>query len=170
MLNSIAKLLKLLNSEGNPSQLSMGFVVGMIVGITPLWSLHNLLLTFLVFVFRVNLSAFILSFTLFSGIAYLVDPLMDQAGVSLLTLPAMHDFWTLLYNQPFWRLTHFNNSLTLGSLAISLLVAIPMFLISNLMIRKYRQHLLVWVGKSKLVQIIKGSRLYRLYYAVAGDN
>ena len=170
MLNSIAKLLKLLNAESDPSQLSMGFVVGMIVGLTPLWSLHNLLLTFLVFLFRINLSAFILSFTLFSGIAYLADPLMDQAGVSLLTSPAMHDFWTQLYNQAFWRLTHFNNTLTLGSLVVAIAIAIPMFFVSNFIIRKYRQHLLAWVEKSKLVQIIKGSRLYRLYITVAGDN
>lgn len=170
MLNSVAKLLKLLNAETNPSQLSMGFVVGMIVGLTPLWSFHNLLLTFLVFVFRVNLSAFILSFTVFSGIAYLLDPLMEQAGASLLMSPSMRDTWTQLYSLSFWRLTHFNNTLTLGSLVVAIGLSIPLFFISNVAIRKYRQHLLVWVRKSKLVQIIKGSRLYRVYVAIAGDN
>jgi len=168
MLNSIAKLLKLLNAEGNPSQLSMGFAVGMIVGLTPLWSVHNLVLTFLVFLFRVNLSAFILSFTLFSGIAYLADPVMDQTGVSLLTSPAMRDFWTNLYNYPFWRLTHFNNTLTLGSLVIAIILAVPTFFLSNFLIRKYRQHLLAWVVKSKVVQIIKGSRFYRIYCTLSG--
>lgn len=170
MLNSIAKLLKLLNAETNPSQLSMGFAVGMIIGLTPLWSIHNLVLAFFVFLFRVNLSAFILSFTIFSGIAYLVDPVMDQVGGNLLTSPSLHEFWTSLYNQPFWRLTHFNNTLTLGSLVIAIVLAIPFFFISNFIIRKYRQHLLAWVRKSKLVQLIKASKIYRIYNALAGNS
>ena len=66
MLDMLAKLLKALNAEGSPTQISLGFAAGLIVGLTPLWSLHNVLLVFLVFLLRINLSAFFLSFAVFS--------------------------------------------------------------------------------------------------------
>ena len=99
MLDMLAKLLKALNAEGSPTQISLGFAAGLMVGLTPLWSLHNLVLVFLVFVLRINLSAFFLSFAVFSGIAYLADPIMDKVGEALLTTPALNGLWTTLYNQ-----------------------------------------------------------------------
>lgn len=170
MLELIAKLLKVLNAEVSSTQISLGFVTGMIVGLTPLWSLHNLLLLFLVFLIRVNLSAFFLSMGVFSGVAYLVDPMMNQVGVVLLTAASMQDFWTSLYNQPIWRLTHFNNTLTLGSFACATALAIPWFFISNILIKNYRHYVLAWVRKSKFVQLLKAGRLYRVYHAVAGGE
>ena len=168
MLDTLAKLLKALNSEGSPTQVSLAFAAGLIVGLTPLWSLHNLLVVFLVFLFRVNLSTFFLSWTVFSGIAYLTDPIMDKIGTALLTSPALTDVWTALYNQDVWRLTHFNNTLTLGSVVCALMLAIPLMFVSNFMVKNYRAHVLAWVRKSKLMQLLKASRFYRIYNAMYG--
>jgi uncharacterized protein (TIGR03546 family) len=170
MLDMIAKLLKVLNAEVNPMQISLGFAAGLIIGLTPLWSLHNLLLVFLVFIFRVNLSSFFLSWAVFSGIAYLTDPVMDQVGATMLASTSMQEVWTSLYNQQIWRLTHFNNTLTLGSLVISVIVALPMVFMSNFLIKKYRTHVLAWVRKSKIVQFLKANRLYRVYNAISGGD
>ncbi|MDH5326452.1 MAG: TIGR03546 family protein [Gammaproteobacteria bacterium] len=170
MLDTIAKLIKVLNAEVSPSQISLGFAAGFIVGLTPLWSLHNLLLLFLVFLFRVNFSAFLLSWAFFSGIAYLADPAMEQLGATLLSSPELKSIWTGMYNQPVWRITHFNNTLTLGSLVCAVVIAVPMVFVSNFLIRNYRQHILGWVAKSKLSQLLKASRLYRTYNAVSGGD
>lgn len=166
----IAKLLKVMNSEVSPAQISVGFAAGFIVGLTPLLSLHNLLLLFLVFLFRVNFSAFLLSSAFFSGIAYIADPAMEQLGAALLSSPALQDTWTSLYQQEIWRIAHFNNTLTLGSLVSAVVIAIPMVFISNFLIKKYRSHVLSWVRKSKIGQIIKASRLYRTYNALSGGD
>jgi len=42
MLRLIARLLRVLNSETNPGQISLGFCFAMVAGLTPLVSLHNL--------------------------------------------------------------------------------------------------------------------------------
>ena len=42
MLRLIARFLKVLNSETNPGQISLGFYFAMVAGLTPLLSLHNL--------------------------------------------------------------------------------------------------------------------------------
>lgn len=74
-MNALAKFLRVLNSETDPAQISLAFCFSMVAGLTPLFSLHNLPILFLVLVLRVNLSAFLLGFAFFSGIAYLLDPL-----------------------------------------------------------------------------------------------
>lgn len=170
MLDMIAKLIKVLNAEVSPTQISLGFAAGLIVGLTPLLSVHNLVLLFFVFLFRVNLSAFFLSWGFFSGIAYLTDPAMDKLGIALLTSNALHELWTSMYAHTFWRVTHFNNTLTLGSLVCSVIIAVPMVFISNFLINNYRLHILAWVKKSKVAQLLKASRLYRTYHALSGDR
>ena len=170
MLDMLAKLIKVLNAEGSPTQISLGFAAGLIIGLTPLWSLHNLLLAFLVFLFRINLSAFFLAWGFFSAFAYIADPAMDQVGAALLTSDALHNVWSSLYSQTLWRLAHFNNTLTLGSLICALVIALPMVFISNFLIKNYRLHVLGWVRKSRLAQLLKASRFYRAYSALSGND
>ena len=167
MLKQLAKLLKALNAETAPWQISLAFILAMIMGFTPLLSLHNLLILLLALLLRVNLSAFILALGLFSGIAYLLDPLFIRVGESLLLNPNLKEFWTGLYNSDLWRLAHFNHTLTLGSAVVAAVLALPLFFIFRWLIVKYRSHLLTWVRNSKLMQMLKASKLYKMYQAVS---
>jgi uncharacterized protein (TIGR03546 family) len=167
MLTQLAKLLKALNAETSPWQISLAFVLGMIMGFTPLASIHNLLVLLLAFILRINFNAFILGFIFFTGFAYLLDPLFIHIGESLLLNSSLKELWTVLYNSDIWRLTHFNNTLTLGSLVASLLFSLPLFFLSRWMIVKYRVHLLTWVRGTRVVQLIKASQFYRFYEGLA---
>jgi uncharacterized protein (TIGR03546 family) len=163
MIKLLAKLLRVLNSETDPGQISLGLCFAMILGLTPLLSLHNLFVLLLVFILRVNLSAFLLGLALFTGIAYLLDPLFHLFGLAVLTAPSLADLWTSLYQSVWWRLEYFNNSIVMGSLLFSIAMFVPVLLLSNLLIRRYRQHVLVWVQKSRLMQMFKASKLYQTY-------
>lgn len=168
MLKMIAKLLKALNSETDPPQISVAACLGMVVGFTPLWSLHNLLLLLLAFLLRVNLSAFLVSWGVFSGMAYLLDPMFHAIGLSILRAEPLGTLWTALYNNVWFRLDGFNNSITMGSLVFSTVLFIPLLLLLNVAIRKYREHLLAWIKKSRLAQAVLASRLYKTYQTVSG--
>jgi uncharacterized protein (TIGR03546 family) len=168
MLKMLANLLKVLNSETEPGQLSLGFCFAMIAGFTPFWSLHNLLVLFLVLILRVNLSAFLLGLAFFSGLAYLLDPLFHRVGLAVLTAPALEGLWTTLYNSTLWRLERFNNSIVMGSLVLSLALFVPLLLLSNRVILKYREHVLQWVRKTRVMQVLKASRFYSVYESVSG--
>ena len=163
MIKLLAKLLRVLNSETDPGQISLGLCFAMIVGLTPLLSVHNLFVVLLVFVLRVNLSAFLLGLALFTGIAYLLDPLFHLLGFAILTAPSLADLWTSLYQSVWWRLGHFNNSIVMGSLVFSVALFVPVLLLSNLLIRRYRQHVMVWVQRSRIMQMFKASKLYQTY-------
>lgn len=154
MIRAAYKLIRIIGSETEPGQISLGFAFALIAGFTPLVSLHNLLVLFLILVLRVNLSAFLLGLAFFSGMAYLLDPLFHRIGLAILTAGSLEGLWTALYNSTLWRLDRFNNSIVMGSLIVSLLLFVPLYLISNRLILKYREHFLAWVQKTKLVHVL----------------
>jgi uncharacterized protein (TIGR03546 family) len=168
MLRMIAKLFRVLNSETEPGQISLAFCFAMILGLTPLISLHNLLVLLIVLLIRVNLSAFILGWAFFSGLAYLLDPLFHWIGLNVLTASVLKGIWTTLYNVTLFRLEKFNNSIVIGSLLFSLVFFIPLYLLLNLAIRRYRDHVLAWVQKTRIMQALKASKLYTAYQTASG--
>ncbi len=167
MIDRVAKLLKVLNSETAPGQISMALCFAMIVGLTPLYSLHNFLILLLVLILRVNLSSFLVGWVVFSGIAYLLDPLFHRIGLAVLSAESLELFWTTLYNITILRLSNFNNSIVMGSLLFSLALFLPIYFLSNFLILKYRDHVLNWIRKTRVMQILKASKLFRAYEAVS---
>lgn len=133
------------------------------VGLTPLASLHNLLVLVCVLVLRANLSAFLVAFGLFSGIAYALDPLFHRIGLALLTAPALQGPWTALYDTAIGRLSAFNNSVVMGSLVVCSVCFVPGMLVSNRLIVRYRETVVAWVKRTRLVRVLQASRLYQAY-------
>lgn len=168
MIRLIAKTLKILNSETEPGQISLGIAFGMVAGITPLMSLHNLLVLLLVCMLRVNISTFILSTTVFTGIAYAVDPLSHAVGLAVLQAGSLEGLFTSMYNNVLFRIEHFNNTIVMGSLVIAVVLFVPVLLLGNVLIRKYREHILAWVMKSNLMKAFTASRFYGIYQKVSG--
>ena len=168
MIESIAKLIKVLNSETEPGQISLALCLAMIAGFTPVLSLHNIVVLLVVLVLRVNLSAFILGWAFFSAIAYILDPLFHRIGLAILTAPSLNEFWTGLYNTSWFRLDRLNNTITMGSLLFSLALFIPGLIIFNLLIRRYREHLLSWIRKTRLMQALKATKFFAIYQSLSG--
>lgn len=167
MLTMLAKLLKALNSESAPGQIALAFALAVIVGLTPLMSFHNVIVLLLAFILRINLSAFFLGVAFFSGLGYLIDPYSVKLGESLLQNPDLVPTWTELYQNDWWRMTAFNNTLTLGGLLLSLVAFIPVFIISRILVNIYRDKLLAWFEKLKISKILKASKFYGLYKSLA---
>lgn len=167
MIAMLAKLLKALNSDSAPGQIALAFALAVITGLSPLFSLHNVLIIFIACILRINFGAFLLGTLFFSGLAYLVDPAAIALGESVLTNPAYQGFLTDLYQSDFWRATKFNNTLVLGSLMMALIAFIPVLLISRWLISAYRNKLMVWVDKLKITKLLKASKFYKVYQALA---
>lgn len=159
MITQIIKFIRVLGSESSPLQLSVAIGLAMIAGFTPLLSLHNLLVVFILLSFRINLAAFILALGVFSGLAYLLDPMFNSVGLSLLQNESMQATWTTMYNSTFWRVANFNNTIVMGSLVVSLAALVPVVLILNVFIKQYRSHILVFINNSKIARMLQSSKL-----------
>ena len=68
MISMILKLIKALNPDIGPWQIALAGALAMVIGLTPLWSVHNLVILLLAFVLRVHLASFFLFWALFTYI------------------------------------------------------------------------------------------------------
>lgn len=168
MIEPILRIFKALNSDKGPWQLAFAASLGMVIGLTPLWSLHNVFVLLFAFIFRVHLATFFVFWFLFSTIAYLLDPWFHQLGLSLLNNASFESLWTGMYQNDFWLMMHFNHTITLASLLLSLIVFLPFTVLMRLSVNRYRANLLPWVNRIKIVQMLKGSRIFQLYQSIDG--
>jgi len=163
ILKMIIKFIGILNKDASPREIAGGMALGFIAGMTPLASLHNLVVLFLLIVLRVNITAGIFAMGLFSGVAYLLDPLSNKIGYALLTMPGLKGIWTSMYNMPIINWSRFNNTLTLGSLVLSLVLFYPVLIFLRWAVVRYRQKLMPSIMKWRILTIWKGSTLYNIY-------
>lgn len=168
MINWVLKLFKALNSDVGPWQIAFAGAFAMVIGLTPLWSVHNLVVLLLVFVLRVHIGTFFTFWAIFSAFAYLLDPVFDQLGRSWLTNPDLANLWTGLYQSDWWQLTRFNHTITLSSFVISVVAFFPVAVMFRLGVTRYRTSLMPMLNKMKVVQILKSSKFYQLYSKVEG--
>jgi len=164
---SIVKLLqslvKALHSEGTPGQLAAGIALGSILGLTPLVSLHNAMVFGLIVILNVSFPGAVLGWALFIPIGFLLDPVFDSIGHTLLFTPALTPFWTSLYNAPVFPLTNFNNTVTLGSLVFSVVFFLPLFFAARGAVTRYRATIGERVRQSKWYRALTASKLYNVY-------
>jgi len=168
MLSLLANLLKALNSESAPGQVSLAVALSAIVAFTPFFSLHNILILLIVLVVRTNLSGFLVGYALFAMLSVVVDPWSIRLGESLLANPGLMDTWVTLYQSEFWRMTAFNHTPTLGGFVIGVMAFAPVYLICNVLIRQYRARFMAWFLKLKVVQALQASKFFSIYQSLAG--
>jgi uncharacterized protein (TIGR03546 family) len=163
-LKVISKLLKALRSADSPRQIAWGFALGAIPGLTPFWSLHNLIIVALIIILKVNISAALLAWMLFSFFAWLLDPLFHALGFAVLVkISFLESIWTSLYNAPVAPFTRFNNTVLMGSLVCSLILLVPNYWLFKGFVLRYRESWDQKIQKWRIVQILKGSKIVRLY-------
>lgn len=163
MIRQLAKLIRILNSETNPVQISLAICLGMIVGFTQISSVHNLIILFIVLFLRVNLSAFILGTLTFKSISLLFTTIFHKVGLWFLTADFFSGIATFLYNTTFWKFDRFNNTVIAGGIVMSIIGFLPILFLSNYLIKKYRSNILAFVQKTKIAKAMSSTDLYHYY-------
>jgi len=157
MIRILWKFLAAISSNQQPGQVALSLVFGMILGLTPLLMPHNVLILLLIFILRINVSAVFVGWVVFTAISYLTDPLAHQIGLWVLQSDALQPMFIEWYNNAWWRITAFNNSLVMGSVILSYALSIPLFIAFLVLIRTYRKTFLIWINKFKVVQMLKAA-------------
>ena len=164
ILKLLQSLVKALHSEGTPGQVAAGIALGSILGLTPLFNLHNLIVAALIFVLNVSVPGAMLGWALFLPLGFALDPLFDAIGRRLLLeTPALVPLWTTLADTPVVPLTNFANTVVLGSLLCSLASVVPLFFAFRWGVGRYRETVGERVKRSSLHRAVTASRLYGIY-------
>jgi len=165
MLTILVKLLKALNSEQSPNQLAFAISLSVILGFTPLMSLHNIFILLIALWFRVNLSFLLVSYPLFALMGFLLSPAFESVGLSILQTPSLIPLWEAFFNTLFGRWSDFYYSGMMGSFVIGLVTAAVLFPVVKWMIRCYREKWMKKISQFKVAKMLKASRFWQMYSA-----
>jgi len=163
LVKLIQSLIGALHSEGTPGQLALGIALGSIMGLTPLMNIHNAIVLAALMLLNVSFAGGLLGWALFVPVGFLLDPLFDWIGHSLLLAPALRGLWTSLYNIPIVPLTNFNNTIVLGSLVFALVLLVPLFFATRWAVARYRVTVGERVRQSKFYRAVMASKVYNAY-------
>lgn len=164
ILKQIFAFIKLLNSDTGTISLAAGLTCGFILGMTPVLSLHSLIIFLILFFFRIQIGAALLAAFFFKFAAFLLDPLFDVVGRKVLEIESLAPFFTKLYNMPLIPFTRFNNSIVMGSAVITFALSPIVFIISQRLIIKYRVTVLARFKTTKVWKAVEATKFYQWYY------
>lgn len=163
-LKIISKFIKAFRSGESPGKIASGFSVGFLIGLMPFWTIQGVLLFIVLILFNINLAAGTVAILLANLFAYLLDPIFHSLGYFFLTgIPALQGFWEWLFNTPVGPLSRFNNTVVMGSFIGGLIFFFPIFFGMKKLVVAYRSGLEERIKKWKIVQILKSSKIVKLY-------
>ena len=164
ILKLLQSLIRTLHSEGTPTQIALGFALGAALGLTPLMSLHNLVILALLAILNVSFAAGMLGWAMLVPVGFLLDPLFDRIGQRLLLeSPSLQPFWTRLDNTPILALAGLDNTVVLGSVVGWLALTLPLFLLARAGVLAYRATLGERIRRTRIYSAVSASRAYNVY-------
>jgi uncharacterized protein (TIGR03546 family) len=163
LLKLIQSIIKTLHSEGTPGQVAAGIALGAALGLTPLMNVHNLIVFSLIVLLNVSFGGGMLGWALFVPLGFVLDPLFDRIGASLLHAASLRPVWTSWYNTPLVPYTNFNNTIVLGSVVSWIVLAVPIFFAARWGVTRYRATIGERVRQSKFYKAITASQVYNWY-------
>ena len=160
----IQSLVKALNSEGTPGQVAACMAMGACLGLTPLLSLHNLLIVGVVLFFRVSVPGATLGWFIFTPVGFALDPIFDSIGTTLLAdASVLHGLWGFLYNAPVIALGNPTNTIVVGSLVFWMASALPIFFLARWGVGRYRATIYERYKDARIFRALRASKVYSLY-------
>ncbi|MFQ6034004.1 MAG: TIGR03546 family protein, partial [Candidatus Bipolaricaulia bacterium] len=169
-LKLIRKIFKILQSELSPAQVGAGFSLGIFMGLAPL-GLHSFLLLSLALLLRLSFSSFLISFGLFKLLYLPLREVSYLIGQALLEWPPLDPLWGAVLHWPIIAPLGFERYLLFGSYILSLLLAIPAFLLVRFLVLRYRRSFLARVEGSAAYRRLKKRRWFKfLQWLIAGGE
>ncbi len=163
LLKLIQSIIRTLHSEGTPAQVAVGIALGAALGLTPLVNVHNLLIFSVIVLLNVSFGGGMLGWALFVPVGFVLDPVFDRIGSSLLQAASLRPLWTSWFNMPLMPYTNFNNTIVLGSVVAWLVLAVPIYFAAKYGVARYRATLGARVRESRFYKAVTASKAYNLY-------
>ncbi len=164
IIKFIQSLVKALNSEGTPAQVAAGIALGSCLGLTPLISLHNLLIVGVIMFFRVSVPGATLGWLIFTPVGFMLDPLFDGVGTRLIVgTPGLESLWVTLYNTPVIALGNPTNTIVVGSLVSWVVGVVPIYVLARVGVGWYRRTIYERYKDPKVFKALRASKLYSVY-------
>jgi uncharacterized protein (TIGR03546 family) len=167
-------LFKILNAELTPTQIAVGFCLGVFAGIVP-FGVHTYFILLVTLVFNCSFSGALLIFPLAKLVSIPLAPVSYALGQFALNMLAPIDSaLNQLFHWPILALLEYQYYLNFGSYVLAVLLSVPLFFLVRTVVTRYRQSWLEKLEKkletSKSYQTLhKRAWLYKgLVWAIGG--
>jgi uncharacterized protein (TIGR03546 family) len=167
ILKFLQTLGKALASDGTPGQVAAGMALGLALGLTPIASLHNLVVVLLAMITTVSMPGFMLGWAIGVPLGFAGDPLFHAVGMAILLDDRVAGFFTWTVNTPIVALARLNNSIVLGSLVVWIVSSLPAYALFRVGVSRYRERIHARLEQTRFFQAVKASKLWNLYQMFA---
>jgi uncharacterized protein (TIGR03546 family) len=124
-LRLIRKALK--GRADNPRGLAWAFALGVLLGLMPKGNLIAAVIVVVILGSKVNGGIAMITAALVSFTALIIDPLLHQIGLTVLTHQSLYPIWHKLYQWPLAPWSNFNHTLVMGGLVLGLILLYPSY-------------------------------------------
>ncbi len=141
MIKYVTSFFKAINANAHPGDIAHAVALGLFLAILPK---NNLTFTFLFFLsifIRINKGAFFISFILFGFVTPFMDVLINNIGFWAVQLSFLRPIFIALENIPFIALFKLSNTMVLGGIIWGLILYIPVYILTRIIIAKYRKYM-----------------------------
>jgi uncharacterized protein (TIGR03546 family) len=153
-LKWVTKFLAGINANTRPGEIAAGIAFGFLLALQPGMTIVRIVILAFAFMLKINMPALFLSLFLFALGSPVLDIPSDSLGGFILGLPALHEFFTVLYNMPLVPYTRFNDTLVAGGLALGIIAWLPLFFLFKALVKVYRNTLREKIVNSRLYKAI----------------
>ena len=148
----IAKVFVAINSNKRTSEIAWAISVAFILALIPKGNLLWIALFVLTFFLKLNQAVEMVFIVIFNYSFKFLDRILDRIGYIILTIPNLEDFFTKLFNNSFFYLSKYYNSLVMGGLIVGLIMAFPIYFSSKFLVEIYRDKIREKIVNNKLVK------------------
>lgn len=141
MIKYVTSFFKSINANAHPGDIAHAVALGLFLAILPK---NNLTFTFLFFLsifIRINKGAFFISFILFGFVTPFMDIIINNIGFWAVQLSFLRPIFIALENIPFVALFKLSNTMVLGGIIWGLILYIPVYILTRIIIAKYRKYM-----------------------------
>lgn len=141
MIKYITSFFRAINANAHPGDIAHAVALGLFLAILPK---NNLTFTFLFFLsifIRINKGAFFIAFILFGFVTPFMDVIINNIGFWAVQLSFLRPIFIALENIPFVALFKLSNTMVLGGIIWGLILYIPVYILTRIIIAKYRKYM-----------------------------
>ena len=141
MIKYVTSFFRAINANAHPGDIAHAVALGLFLAILPK---NNLTFTFLFFLsifIRINKGAFFISFILLGFVTPFMDILINNIGFWAVQLSFLRPIFIALENIPFVALFKLSNTMVLGGIIWGLILYIPVYILTRIIIAKYRKYM-----------------------------
>ncbi|EMB46833.1 DUF2062 domain-containing protein [Treponema denticola] len=141
MIKYVTSFFRAINANAHPGDIAHAVALGLFLAILPK---NNLTFTFLFFLsifIRINKGAFFISFILFGFVTPFMDIIINNIGFWAVQLSFLRPIFIALENIPFVALFKLSNTMVLGGIIWGLILYIPVYILTRIIIAKYRKYM-----------------------------